>query len=285
MNVSFDTKALEADLGRAGKQLTKAMAFTLNDSAKYANADLIKSLEGKVDRPAPFTVRPSGYGVVNAQFKSADMFSEAYVKPAQSAYLKFILEAGGVRGLGDAGASRKNVFVPGQRPDATLGSVYSVKPRRSQFGGVPNAYSQKLFDQTNAPPKGGGGVFWGTIKGKTGFWARPKRTKAIDDKRVTREEKRRHMDLSLRQRGPNGQFMKTGRGSGESGNWLDKRGKYRRERYGDLRVANKGVPILLLQRETQTKHHQIVDNVAVAQAAHERSIGEFRARFERLGSK
>ena len=159
MNVSFDTKALEADLGRVGKQLTKAMALTLTDSSKYANADLIKSLATKVDRPSPFTLRPSGYGVTVAKVGTANMCSEAYIKPAQSAYLKFILEAGGVRGLGYAGAPCKNVFVPGQRPDATLRSGYSVKPRRSQFGGVPNAYSQKLFDQTNAAPKGGGGVF------------------------------------------------------------------------------------------------------------------------------
>ena len=145
---------------------------------------------------------------------------------------------------------------------------------------MPNAYSQKLFDQTNVLPSGqgarysNGGVFWGTIDGRTGFWARPKRTKPVGGALLDRAQKYNQQSYRLRQRGPDGRFIDTGRAK------LDTRG--RKVTGKDVRVQNKGVPILLLQRETTTHHHQIVDRDAAMARGHERSLSGFQARFSRV---
>jgi hypothetical protein len=235
---------VDGKLDKIGKALNKALVFTLTDSAKFANEEFLKDLAKDIDKPAPFTLQRSGYGINIARFGDANPFSEAYVKPAQSAYLQFIIESGGVRGLGQAGASDKHVWVPGQRPGQTFGSAYSIQPKLSPFGGVPNAYSEKLYDLTGAPTTGSGprysngGVFWGTIKGRIGFWARPKRTKPVGGALLDRAQKFNQQSYRLRQRGPDGKFVATGRAS------LDTRS--RKTTGKDVRVQNKGVPILLL---------------------------------------
>ena len=42
----------------------------LTDSAAYAKADLLVQLKDKIDKPAPFTLNPSGYKVVIARIGS-----------------------------------------------------------------------------------------------------------------------------------------------------------------------------------------------------------------------
>lgn len=290
--------------GPIGKALNKALAFTLTDSAKFANQDLIDALKRNIDKPAPFTVNKSGYGVTFAKFGDANPFSESFVKPAQSAYEKFIFE-GGVRGLGDAGASAKHVWVPGQRPGSRPAGAYSTKPRRSAYGGIPDAYSQALYDMskkdfamtmrrpgktTGLAPSSQGGVFYGTIKGKTGFWARPKRTAPVTEKQQESARRRqqkqarrnagdfigpiRSQTFELRQRGPDGRYISTGRANFRA----DASGRKR----ADARVVNKSVPVLLLASKTATHHHQIVAYDLIMAAAHERSIAGFSARFSRM---
>jgi hypothetical protein len=266
-------------MDRIGRAINKALVFTLTDSATFAKNDLLDALRTKVDRPAPFTLNKSGYGVVPARFGSADLFSEMAIKPAQSAYERFIFESGGVRGLGAAGASKRHVWVPGQRTNTALAGSYSVKPRRSPYGGVPNSYSNALYDvskkdfamtlrtagvTTGKAAYSQGGVFYGTIKGKTGFWARPKRTVPVGGKLLDRAQKFNQQSYRLGQRDARGRFITTGRGA------LDTRGRTIRTK--DVRVVNKGVPILLLMSETATKHHQIIAYAAIMKAAHERSI-------------
>lgn len=209
-----------------------------------------------------------------AKFGDANPFSEAVIKPAQSAYLQFILGMETVRGLGQAGASARNIFVPGQRPGAVPSGIYSVTPRLSPYGGVPDAWSQKLFDLTGKPAArwSAGGVFWSARHGKTGFWARPKRTKAVGGKSLASAQKRTQNSFELRQRGADGRFITTGRE-----NFRKAGGRQR----ADARVTNRGVPILLLLRETQTHHHKLIDYDAIMQAAHARSIGMLQQRFNR----
>lgn len=181
MSISIDTRDLDIKMPKVKQAVERALAFTLTDSAKFANEDLIKAHAQKIDHPAPFTLQKSGYGVEMARIGSANLYSEAYIKPAQSAYLKFIYEDGGVRGLGDAGASLKHAWVPGQRPGASPAGAYSIRLRRSPYGGVPNSYSKALYDlskkdfamtlrtpgaTTGPAPSSQGGVFYGTIKGK-----------------------------------------------------------------------------------------------------------------------
>jgi hypothetical protein len=130
-----------------------------------------------------------------------------------------------VRGLGDAGASARNVWVPGQRPGFSPKGNYSVVPKLSAYGGVPNDYSQSLYakwQSVRAAWKGKrgwqgpgnysqGGVFFGVIDGKRGFFARPKRTKAFGGKALTRAQKKFQQSFELRQRGADGKFISTGR--------------------------------------------------------------------------
>jgi len=279
--------AFDKQLGKVGKALDKAAVFTLTDSATFGNQDFIAALGKKIDKPSPFTLNKSGYGVTIAKFGQANPFSENFIKPAQAAYEQFILGISLVRGLGQAGASNKNVFVPGQRPGFAAVGAYSVKPRLSAYGGLPNEWSQQLYELSLQPPSGpgarysNGGVFWDTIKGRTGFFARPKRTLPVDDKKQTREEKRRQQNIALRQRDAHGRFIGTNR-AGYQTSYQDKRGNTRTNRFKDLRVVNRGVPILLMQRETQTHHHQLIDRDAIMQAAHLRSIGMFEQRFSKF---
>lgn len=266
---------IDGKISRIGKAMNKAIVFTLTDSAKFANEALLAELKGKIDRPAPFTLNRSGYGVTIARFDQASPFSESFVKPAQAAYEQFIMGMSSVRGLGMAGASNRNVFVPGQRPGAVVAGSYSAKPRLSQFGGVPNSYSKSLYGLT-AKPAGGwgaGGVFWATRNGKTGFWARPKRTKAVAGASLSSAQKRTGNSFELRQRGPDGRFIQTGR--------ADFR-KATARRGADARVKSLGVPVLLLERRSETKHHEIVAYAAAMQRGHDRSIAEFQSRFARI---
>lgn len=230
MRITIDAQAYEVGNRRMLQDLQKAAALTLTDTAKFANADFIKELTGKVDRPAPFTVRPSGYGITIAKFGAVGdaLFSEAFVKPAQSRYIQFIIDGGGIRGLGDAGASKKHAWVPGQRTTSSLGGAYSVSPRLSKYGGIPNSYSSNLYDmwkRQQAAAKGAvrgmsaagfamtlrtpgattgtaayskGGVFYGTIKGKTGFWARPKRAAPLGGRLLERADTKKSCRLRLR---------------------------------------------------------------------------------------
>ena len=283
MMVSIETQ--DVDLDRVGKKLQKALALTLTDSAKYANADLIKTLTAKIDRPAPFTLRPSGYGVTVARFgaSGSDLFSESYIKPAQSAYLRFVIE-GGTRGLGDAGASAKHVFVPGQRVGFDLPGDYSERARRSAYGGVPNSYSENLYDKWKAGkgmPSSAGGVFFndGRIKHlPIGFIARPKRTARAAGSKLTAAQKRNQESFRTGRRDVHGRFVASG---------LADVGQGRRKGDADLRVQNKGVPMVLLAEahkggRNATHHHRLIDYAGIMSAAHERSVAEFAARFERL---
>lgn len=299
--ISIDTRAVETSMPKVEKAIELGLAFTLTDSAKFANEDLIKAHAQKIDHPAPFTLSKSGYGLNMARIGSDNLYSEAYIKPAQAAYLKFIYEGGGVRRLGDAGASQKHAWVPGQRPGASPAGAYSVRPRRSPYGGVPNSYSKALYDlskkdfamtlrtagATTARGRSSqGGVFYGTIKGKTGFWARPKRTAPIGGAKLERARKFAQnrakpeglvgpvisQDYRLGRRDANGRFVSSGRATFDTGG--------RKNRTTDVRVKNKGVPVLLLQHETATHHHQIVAYHEIMAAAHERSIGMAIGRIE-----
>jgi hypothetical protein len=178
-SMTVDPK-LDAKVKGIGKALSKAAAFTLTDSAAYAKADLLVAIKQKVDRPTPFTLNPSGYKVVIARIGSDlnTMSSEMNIAPKQSAYEKFIFYFG-PRHLGDAGASQKHIWVPGQRQDDGKPGSYSISAKRSSYGGVPNSYSQYLYElwqtqkRTWFSTKGHmgsgkystGGVFYGTIKG------------------------------------------------------------------------------------------------------------------------
>lgn len=124
-------KGLDGKMDRIGKVINKVLVFTLTESAKFANEEFIGGLKRDIDSPAPFTLAKSGYGITMARFGDAQPFSESFVKPKQAAYEQFIIEPGGVRGLGMAGASSKHVWVPGQRPGNSLPGSYSVKPRMS----------------------------------------------------------------------------------------------------------------------------------------------------------
>ncbi|QOZ66343.1 MULTISPECIES: hypothetical protein [Bradyrhizobium] len=162
-------------IDRIGKAINKGLAFTLTDSAKFANEDLLTELRGKVDRPSPYTLNKSGYGLTIAKIDDVSPFSESFVKPDQAAYLKFIMGMASVRGLGDAGASARHAWVPGQRPGFTPSGSYSAKPRLSTYGGVPDKYSKALYDlskkdfamtlrtpgkTTGLAPSSQGGVFY-----------------------------------------------------------------------------------------------------------------------------
>jgi hypothetical protein len=106
-----------------------------------------------------------------------------------------------------------------------------------------------------------GGVFFGEIKGRIGFWARPKRTAPVTNKEQKIQEKLQGRSFALKQRGANGRFMSTGRADL---NITRGAGKNRRSQSG-LRVVNTGIPFLLLKTGpfndglTQTRHHQIID--------------------------
>lgn len=227
---------LDSKVNGIGKALSKAAAFTLTDSATYAKADLLVQLKEKIDRPTPFTLNPSGYKVVIARI-GADlntMSSEMDIAPKQSAYEKFIFYFG-PRNLGDAGASQKHIWVPGQRPEDNSPGNYSISPRRSTYGGVPNSYSQYLYElwqtqkrtwfSTRGHMGSGkystGGVFYGTIKGKTEFFARPKRTVPLQGNKLLRAQKANKLSFEMHQRGANGQFISTGKGD------IQRRGKNR----------------------------------------------------------
>ena len=106
-----------------------------------------------------------------------------------------------VRLLGDAGASARHAWVPGQLQGFTPTGAYSIKPKRSAYGGVPYSgepYSNSLYDiskkdfamtlrtpgkTTGLAPSSQGGAFYvrkPSGKLKVGaFCARPKRTASI----------------------------------------------------------------------------------------------------------
>ncbi|EIG62807.1 hypothetical protein [Bradyrhizobium sp. WSM1253] len=215
-----------------------------------------------------------------------------------------------MRYIGDAGASDKHVWTPGTRPGTTLGADYSVKPYRSSFGGIPDSWSSKLYRawKTGVAASGGlpkssrGGVFLSNGTGKTkglplGFMARPKRTPALDPRMQQREEQRRQFSLALRQRGPDGRFIDTKRGSFEGDPYYVKKktnkngvrggGEWRSLRFGDRRVQNRGVPMILLAYETKTHHtwtvhHEVVDRTRAMNKGFELSADGFEARYNRL---
>jgi hypothetical protein len=197
------------------------------------------------------------------------------VKPAQASYLQFILDGGGIRGLGDAGASTKHAWVPGQRTATSLGGGYTANPRLSRYGGVPDGYSKTLFDSvaafkaragvgklskaqfamtlrkagktTGLAAYSKGGVFFGTVDGRTGFWARPKRTAPITKKVLGRVETLFGQSFATHQRDPKtGRYIPTGRGELSA----NVSGRQR----NNSKVVSKGVPILILQSETETHH-------------------------------
>lgn len=147
---------------------------------------------------------------------------------------------------------------------------------------MPNSYSKNLYTQWKAgksgsvPKSSQGGVFFndGSIKHlPIGFIARPKRTKPVGGSLLDRAQKYNQHSYRLRQRGPDGRFIDTSRSR------LDTRG--RKMTGKDVRVQNKGVPMVLLASETKTHHHQIVDRDAAMNRGHERSIAMFQQRFDR----
>lgn len=144
-SLSVDPK-LDQILGNQMLALQKAAAITLNHSAQYAKVDLLKALQTKIDKPSPFTTNEKGYQVQTASLRggAAVMSSEMNIGPRQSRYERKIFTYG-VRRIGDAGASARHAWVPGQRPGFKLGSNYSIQSKRSGFGGVPNKYSQNLY--------------------------------------------------------------------------------------------------------------------------------------------
>lgn len=136
------------------------------------------------------------------------------MKPEQARYIKFIIGDDGRRGRGEAGASKKHVWAPGQKAGTKLGSDYTDQPRLSRYGGVADGESKRLFAEmqgfkarasasvrrmskagfamtlrkagktTGVAAYSKGGVFYGTVDGKTGFWARPKRTAPFTGKKL-----------------------------------------------------------------------------------------------------
>jgi hypothetical protein len=99
---------------------------------------------------------------------------------------------------------------------------------------VPNSYSNALYAMskkdfamtlrtagatTGNAAYSQGGVFYGTIKGKTGFWARPKRTVPVGGKLLDRAQTFNQQSYRLGQRDAKGRFITTNRGA------LDTRGR------------------------------------------------------------
>ncbi|CUT13440.1 hypothetical protein BF49_4520 [Bradyrhizobium sp.] len=121
-------------------------------------------------------------------------------------------------------------------------------------------------------------MFFSNATGKTehlphGFIARPKRTPALDKRMQGLEEKRGQYSLTLRQRGPDGRFIDTKRGSFVGDPYCVKKkttkngvrggGECRSLNFGDRRVQNRGVPMILLASETKTHHTWTVHHDAV----------------------
>jgi hypothetical protein len=177
--------------------------------------------------------------------------------------------------------------------------VYSVTPRRSALGAVPQDYSEVLYAQWRSQQKtlkgkagtgayGTGGVFYGTIKGRTGFWAGPKRVKTIKGAEQRRLEKETGKSLDLHQRGADGRFVRTGRADLSRTKTTKRDGKVTTN---DLRARNLGRPILLLKTgpfndgHDYTDHRQLIDYGAAMERARARSYAMFEQRFTKFMNK
>lgn len=193
----FDWKRIERDLDDVGRELLPlAAARFLNNIAIDARDRMKKGLNEDFDRPNNFT--KNAFGITWAMAKDGDrMAAQVFIKDKQAEYLAYQV-FGGVRGAGDPGSGKWDVF------------AHAAKLTR--YGGVDKGYLKKTAQRNKdekkqraalrarrvaaraqrdagqfgpfqdfswvTASKNRPGVFFGEVGGLRGYWERPRRAKA-----------------------------------------------------------------------------------------------------------
>lgn len=193
MGFTVDLKAFERQLNDIEKRaLPDAARGYLNEIAFQSRTALRAQMEKDFDRPNKFTL--SAFLVKKADKKDGQrMEATIFARPEQEEYLAFQV-FGGVRRKGDVGATPWDVVVGADRSDRH-GNVprrylaqtakkakrerdqrAKLRTRRAAAKASPKKRKVDLTWVTRSKNKPG--TFFGTIKGRKGYWERPERSLA-----------------------------------------------------------------------------------------------------------
>lgn len=118
-NMNGIAGAIQASSART----VKAMGLNAKDRT-------LDALNKYVDKPTPFTLRKGAYQASTPKMVGNDITVTFSIGEVQGRYLKYAFD-GGVRRPGDAGTTKKRIWLP------TFGS-------KNKYGGLPAAFTKKL---------------------------------------------------------------------------------------------------------------------------------------------
>jgi hypothetical protein len=193
MRVEFDSnhklfvKAIDQI---ADKQLPKAQALALTETAKDATKQLREHAHNRFDNPVQFTARqdrrgkaPDAFSLLPADKRDRPITATVFVKDKQAGYLQFQND-GGVRRPGDVGTSKK------------AGAPIPVKMKTNKHGNLPGRKLQRFLSSAS---QGEDNLFVGQPKNHPrapwGIYKRPKRSNGRLKLLVSYERRTRYNEI------------------------------------------------------------------------------------------
>lgn len=200
LNVSFNANTFFQNMTAfSSRMVPRALANTLNDMAFEFNKKTKEAILQNVDRPTPLTKNP--WKIIKAKWRDGDrMFARIEAKAIQNDYFYYMI-TGAVRVPGAPGTGQTDILYYSAKPTRFGGAfnkLYFAKitfqarkekadrlalrqqriAHRGQPGPMPDNLKWSVFSR-NKP-----GVFFGTFRGETGYWQRPKRLTATARNRI-----------------------------------------------------------------------------------------------------
>ncbi len=162
------------DYNRGMAKYRRAAGWAVDEVAKTAVQGIRLRFHNKLKRRSPWTESAVAYKRLSKSELSAlergernaeDVFAQVYVKPKQSAYLKYLFGLeDNVRLPGDVGMAQRKILIPWWD---NITKTQGVRPTKD--GGVPRAFLSRLVRETSAdraPKKSGTQSRWGVYYGK-----------------------------------------------------------------------------------------------------------------------
>ena len=169
----------------------RAAGWAVDEVAKWAVLGIRYNFYNTMKRRSPWTESAVAYkrlskselnALERGERNAEDVFAQVYVKPKQSAYLKYLFGLeDNIRLPGDVGMAQRKILIPWWD---NITKTQGVRPTKD--GSVPRAFLSRLVRETaadRAPKKSGTqgrwGVYYGSIKihgqAHEAFIARPPR--------------------------------------------------------------------------------------------------------------
>lgn len=185
------------DHSRGMAKYRRAAGWAVDEVAKQAVQNVRYRFHKTLKRRSPWTESAVAYkrlskselnALERGERNTEDVYAQVYVKPKQSAYLKYLFGIGeNLRVPGDVGMAQNRILIPWWD---NIRLTQGVQPTKD--GGVPRAFLSRLAREVSAdrsPKKSGTQSLWGVYYGKIkihgqeleGYIARPPRVPVTND--------------------------------------------------------------------------------------------------------